>query len=388
MNKTLLTILIVFFSITTIFSQERSVKIDFESETFYNTPNIPFDETLTIIGEAGRDIEMVKVNISYEEKDYVLHSYLWNRIERNPSETFTIIVPPVLKSNTKYDFEIITYKLLSKSQKAELLENLESRVRFLLMNNIYYDGKNVVVNKPKNVYEELEKLIDESLKYHESKNRIPAEAPSSLVLQELENQNDFKFSRFFKKTTRDEKNEKANKLIKEKVDHLVSLVSSELSPFINSDIVQHYKQVNIKSVKTDKEPFTLPVNIGMYAWNKTVDINNSSIENIDFTPGIGITIPFNNKSKLAMKSNLFDSFGFSAGVLLESVKDAEDTEYVTPGVNLPVYTGIGFRMFKVVRVNAGVLILGEKGVDNLEKLSVLPTAGLALELDLWLGIKK
>lgn len=256
------------------------------------------------------------------------------------------------------------------------------------MNNIYYDGKNVNVNKSKNVYEELEKLIKESLKYHESKNMIPAEAPSSLVLQELKNQDDFKFSRFFKKTTRDEESEKANELIQEKVDHLVELMSSELTPFINSDIVQHYKKVNIKSVQTDKERFTLPVNVGMYAWSKSVDIDNSSVDNIDFTPGVGITIPFNNKSKLAMKSRIFDSFGFSVGVLFEPIEDAEGTEYVTPGVDLPIYTGLGFRMFKVVRFNAGILILGEKGTENLEKLSIIPTAGLALELDLWMGIKK
>jgi len=388
MNRKLLMLLLALISVTACFAQERSVKIDFESGTFYNTPRIPFDETLTIVGEAGKDIEMVKVNISYDDKDFILHSYLWNRIENNSSETFNIIVPPVLRSNTKYDFEIITYKIMSNTQKKELLENLESRIRFLLMNNIYYDGKNVNVNKPKNVYEELEKLIKESLKYHESKNMIPAEAPSSLVLQELKNQDDFKFSRFFKKTTRDEESEKANELIQEKVDHLVELMSSELTPFINSDIVQHYKKVNIKSVQTDKERFTLPVNVGMYAWSKSVDIDNSSVDNIDFTPGVGITIPFNNKSKLAMKSRIFDSFGFSVGVLFEPIEDAEGTEYVTPGVDLPIYTGLGFRMFKVVRFNAGILILGEKGTENLEKLSIIPTAGLALELDLWMGIKK
>lgn len=388
MNKILLSLSAILFLASALIAQERSVKIDFESGTFYNNPRIPFDETLTIVGETGRDVEMVKVNIFYEDKDYVLNSFLWNRDDKNSSETFNVIVPPILKSNTKYDFEIITYKLLSKSQKEDLLKNLEHRIRFLLMNNIYYDGKKVVVNKPKNVYKELEKLIEESLKYQESKNMISPEAPSTLVLQELEKQNDFKFRRFFKKKSRDEKSDKANQLVEEKVEHLVELVSSELAPFINSDIVQHYKLVNIKSVKTDKERFTLPVNVGMYAWSKSVDINNTSVDNIDFTPGIGITIPFNNKSKLTSKSRMFDSFGFSAGVLVEPIVDASGTEYVTPGVGLPVYTALGFRMLKVLRFNAGVLILGEKGSENLEKISIIPTAGLALELDLWMGIKK
>ena len=106
-------------------AQERNVKVDFESGSFFNNPKIPFDEPFVIVGETGRDIEFVKVNIYYEGKNFILHSFVWNRIENNTSETFNIVVPPILRSNTKYDFEIITYKLLANPQKEELLKNVE-----------------------------------------------------------------------------------------------------------------------------------------------------------------------------------------------------------------------------------------------------------------------
>ncbi len=369
-------------------AQERNVKVDFESGSFFNNPKIPFDEPFVIVGETGRDIEFVKVNIYYEGKNFILHSFVWNRIENNISETFNIVVPPILRSNTKYDFEIITYKLLANSQKEELLKNVEDRVRFLLTNNFYFDGKNVITNKPKDVYKKLSQLLDESFKHYESKNLIPIQAPSSLILEELKKQSDFRFSRFFNRSTRLERDSIANTFIDEKVEHLVSLISSELVPFINSQLVQHHRQVNIKAIETDKEPFTLPINVGMYAWDKTVSIDNTSLHNINFTPGAGVTIPFSNKSRLTSKANIFDSFGISAGVLFKPVVDINGIEFVTPGVNLPIYTGLGFRIFKVVRFNAGVLVLGEKGNQDFNKLSVIPTAGLALELNLWMGIKK
>lgn len=126
----------------------------------------------------------------------------------------------------------------------------------------------------------------------------------------------------------------------------------------------------------------------MYAWNKTVNINNTDVENINFTLGAGLTIPFNNKSKLSSKSKFLDSFGISAGVLFNPITDANGTEFVTPGVGLPVYAGLGFRMFKVVRFNVGALTLAEKGTQNYTNLSFIPTAGLSLELNLWMGIKK
>lgn len=378
--------MVLFFSC--LQAQERIVKIDFESGSFYNNPKIPFDNSFVIMGETGKEIEFVKANISYEGKNYILHSFVWNRIEQNKSETFSIVVPPVLRSNTKYDFEIITYRLITPSQKENLLKDIEDRVRFFLMNNIYFDGKNVVVNKPKDVYNKLNQIIRESFEHFESKNFIPIQAPSSLVLEELKKQSDFRFDRFFKRTTRIERDDIANEFISDKVEHLVALISSELMPFINSQLVQHHRQVVVKSVETDKEPFTLPVNIGMYAWDKRVSINNTSVHNINFTPGVGLTIPFNNKSRLSSKTRIFDSFGFSAGVLLKPVVDDNGIEYLAPGVNLPTYTGLGFRVFKVVRFNAGVLVLGEKGNQGFDNLSIIPTAGLALELDLWMGIKK
>jgi len=378
--------MVLFFSC--LQAQERIVKIDFESGSFYNNPKIPFDNSFVIMGETGKEIEFVKANISYEGKNYILHSFVWNRIEQNKSETFSIVVPPVLRSNTKYDFEIITYRLITPPQKENLLKDIEDRVRFFLMNNIYFDGKNVVVNKPKDVYNKLNQIIRESFEHFESKNFIPIQAPSSLVLEELKKQSDFRFDRFFKRTTRIERDDIANEFISDKVEHLVALISSELIPFINSQLVQHHRQVVVKSVETDKEPFTLPVNIGMYAWDKRVSINNTSVHNINFTPGVGLTIPFNNKSRLSSKTRIFDSFGFSAGVLLKPVVDDNGIEYLAPGVNLPTYTGLGFRVFKVVRFNAGVLVLGEKGNQGFDNLSIIPTAGLALELDLWMGIKK
>lgn len=378
----------MFVTVASSFAQERVVKIDFQAGLFVNNPKIPFDEPFLLQGELGKDVEFVKVNIYYADKDYVLHSFEWNRIETNQSQTFNIVVPAILKSNSKYDFDVITYKLISKSQKDTLLKTIEERIRFLLMNNIYFDGKNVVINKPKDVFDKIDRLIKESLVHFESKNLIPIQAPSALVLEELKKQSDFKFSKLFKRKNHLEIDSVANKLISDKVEHLVSLISSEIDPFINSQLVQHYRMVEIKSVKTDKEPFSLPINLGMYAWDKTAKVNNTSTHNINFTPGIGLTIPFSNKSKLTSRKVMFDSFGWSIGVLFKPVVDANGVEFITPGVNLPIYTGLGFRLFKVVRLNAGILVLGEKGVSGFNDLSVIPTIGLALELNLWMGVKK
>ena len=371
-----------------LFAQERIVKVDFESGSFFNNPKIPYDEPFIILGETSRDIEFVKVNIYYEGKGYILHSFIWSRYDGNNSESFNVVIPPVLRSNTKYDFEIVTYKMLSNNAKELLLKNVQDRIRFLLMNNIYFDGRDVVVNNPNRVYNKLQELIKEAFQNQESKNSIPIQAPTSLVLEELKKQREFRFGRVLRRTDRSEVNEAAQQLVADKVEYLVNLISSELMPFLSSQLVQHYRVAKVTSVETDKTQFTLPINFGVYAWDKTVKVDNKAVHNIDFTPGLGLTIPFSNKSRLTHRTRLFDSFGVSAGVLLKPVVDKNGNEFVTPGINLPVYAGLGFRLFKVVRFNAGVLVVGQKGSKGFDNLSVIPTAGLALELNLWLGIKK
>lgn len=388
LNTKLFTILFTALFLSISNAQERIVKIDFESSSFYNNPKVPFDEPFSIMGETGEDVEYVKVNIYYEGKRHLLHSFDWNRVEQNYSESFNVVVPPILRSNTKYDFEIITYKMLDERQKDDLLINMRDRLRFLLLNNIYFDGKNVVVNNPKDVQYKIKKLIQESLTHYESKNNITVATPSSLVLEELNKQQEFRFSRFFKRTMSTERDEIANKLVDEKVEHLVNLISTELKTYMTSQLVMHYRMALVKSIQTDKEPFTLPINLGVYAWNKSANINNINVNNINFTLGAGVTIPFRSKSRIASRSRMFDSFGFSTGVLFQPIADANGVKFVTPGVNIPVYAALGFRFFKVLRFNAGVLVVGEQGNSGFNSLNLIPTAGLALELNMWMGIKK
>ncbi|MCA1757286.1 MAG: hypothetical protein LC649_07510 [Bacteroidales bacterium] len=380
--------IMLLIAVNPAFTQERLVKVDFESGSFVNTPVVPFDQPFIIQGDAGIDIEYVVVHIFNENSKKPIHSFAWNRTADNNTSTFSVVIPGVLKSGSKYDFQITTYKQMSEQQKHILADNLAERITFFLKNNYYFDGKNLNISNPNSVYSDLKTLIDEALIYQISKNSIGYAAPSILVLEELKNQSDFRFKRFLRSRGNFERDSVADQMVNERVKHINDLIMSELHPFISSDLVQHHRTVLVRSVSTDREQFTLPVNIGMYAWDKSMTINNASVHNVNFTPGAGVTIPFSNRSRLASRSRLFDSFGYSIGLLFEPVADADGTEFVTPGVTLPVYTGLGFRLFKVVRFNAGVIILGEKGTEDFSNLSVLPTAGLSLELNIWLGLKK
>jgi len=386
-NRVLFSITVLFCSVLLV-AQERIVKVDFESSSFKNTPLIPFDQPFILEGEVFKEVEYVEILIFNENSNKVLYSYNWNRNTANNSETFSLLIPGVLKSNSKYDFKVITYTLMNDVQKRKLAESIHQRIDLFFQNSFQFDGKNVIINNPSSVYRELNDLLGEALAFQRSKNSISYAGPSQLVYDAIKAQSDFKFDAFLRKTGSFERDSLATELIDEKVNGMTKLVMAEILPYINTELVQHYRSVTIPSVSTDKEQFSLPVNAGMYAWNKSVSINDASVRNTNFTPGFGFTVPLSGKSTLAAKSKLFDSFGYSMGVLMSPVRDASGTEFVTPGVNLPVYTALGFRLFKVVRFNAGVVIVGEKGLQDFSNLTIVPSVGLALELNLWMGIKK
>ena len=365
------------------YTQERIVKVDFETENFQNSSSIPFDQPFIIEGEVYRDVEYVDVVISNANAKHSLYTYSWNRGDKNETASFSIVVPGGFKSSSKYDFYISTYKLLTDRQREDLVAKLKKRIMLFLKNKYVYDGKKITINKPKKVFNELKRYTYDGLAHLKSKNGIAYTEPSSLIYDELKKDSDLKFKKILKHHEKTNRDSVAMQMIDTKVAHLADLIILELDPFLNANLVQHYRNINIKSVPTDKERFSLPVNFGMYAWNKNASVDNVDVNNTNFTAGLGLTIPFAKTSR----SKILDGLGLSLGVLLQPVKDANKTSFVTPGLSLPVYTALGFRFFKIARLNTGVLIVGEKGLQDYKKLEIVPTVGLAFELNLWMGVK-
>ena len=378
--------ILIFITNISLFAQNTIVKVDFETSSFKNIDKLPHSNPFIVEGEVFADVELVEVSIFQEKGKKPLNSYVWNRNSKNQSETFTILIPEYLKSNSRYDFNITTFRLMSEKEKNNLKDNLARRIIFYLRNQYSFDGKNVELNNSKAVFSGLEVLIFDAIHYQRSKNGIEFKGLSKVVKDELDNQSGFKFRRLLRKTKGMERDSISNQLINRKISHLTELIMSEVMPFLNSQLVQQKNDVAIKSVPTEKEPFTLPVNGGLYVWNTNTNINNVSVNNTSITPGIGFSIPF--KRDLRIKNKALDSFALSFGVLTSPISDATGTDLVTPTVNLPVYAGLGIRFFDVIRLNVASLIVAEQGISNVNNLQFFPTIGLTFELNLWMGVKK
>jgi len=383
--KQFYTFLILLLS-TSVVGQSKIIKLDFENGSFKNFPELPFGESFMIEGEVLPSIQMVEIAVYEAKGNKPLNVYQWSRGELNQSQAFEMMISNPLRSNSKYNFEVSTYRIMTAKEKALLEQELSKRVVYYLKNQISIDGKHISIDDPKKVYKGLNELIDDATYYQRSKNGIDFNGLSELVKDEIANLGDFKLKKLFKKEKGIAKDSLSQHLLDKKLNYLSSIILSEVRPFLSSELVQQKARLDIQSVATEKEPFTLPVNGGLYVWNTTTNANDVSISNTSITPGFGLTLPFNRGLRIKQRS--ITSLGLSLGVLTTPITDGHGRELATPVVNLPVYGGLGIKAFNFVRLNVGTLIVTETGSDSVSNLEFYPTFGIALELNLWLGIKK
>jgi hypothetical protein len=366
-------------------AQSQIIKLDSENGSFKNFPVLPDNEVFIIEGEIDKSITLVEIIVKEEKSGRNPVTYSWNRSIHNNSENFEVIITQPLKSGSSYDFTIITYTLLDIGAKRNLLANILTRSQHMIKSQVVIDKNTIKVDKAKELIKGLNEIVQGGIELQRSRNGITFNGLSRLVESEIERLNKFKLKNLIRRKKGTEKDSITNKALNTKVDYLTELILTEIRPFISSELVQQYRKYEVNNVSTKKDKFTLPINGGLYAWNFTSNINNVNFSNTGITPGVGITIPF--KRRISVKGRSLPSFGISVGVLTNQLKDSKGDRYGTPTIKLPIYGAIGVNFFRVIRVNAGTLLVSNFD-SSPNKLQFIPTVGIALELDAWLGVRR
>jgi len=71
--------------------------------------------------------------------------------------------------------------------------------------------------------------------------------------------------------------------------------------------------------------------------------------------------------------------------MLTNLRDENDVEISGPLIGRPIYAGLGYTVFRVLRFNAGAVLTSTELIDQSEKVSFYPFVGFSLEFNLWLG---
>ncbi|WP_107038450.1 hypothetical protein [Brumimicrobium mesophilum] len=383
--KQLLIVTLSVFSIAYANAQSQIIKLDSENGSFKNFPVLPDNEVFSIEGEVDISIKLVEVTIKEENSGNDPVVYSWNRSLHNNSGNFEVLVTQPLEAGETYDFTVTTFKSLDTESKKRIIGNILTRSQHLLRSEITVDGKDIEVDNAKDLIKGLNEIVHQGIVLQRSRNGIEFKELSGLVENEINKLDNFKVKKILRKKKGIEKDSISTAMLNEKIDYLLELILTEVKPFVSSELVEQYRRYDISSVKTKKARFTLPINGGLYAWNLNSNINNVNLSSTGLTPGVGITIPF--KRSFNVKGKSITSLGISLGVLTSKIEDADGDRYGAPTIKLPVYAALGVNVFKVIRVNAGTLMVSNLS-NSTNKLKFIPTFGVALELDAWIGVRK
>lgn len=136
----------------------------------------------------------------------------------------------------------------------------------------------------------------------------------------------------------------------------------------------------VNAYPTEKKPHTLPLNFGYgaFAMKRTL----SSTEYLN-GPYVGLSFPLENKTFQKFLGNA----SISTGVFLQNFESKSGNQISGPLVNLPIYAGLGYKMFNVMRFNAGAVMINMEEVNSSSNTNYIqPYVGLSLEFNLWLGL--
>jgi hypothetical protein len=366
-------------------AQSQIIKLDSENGSFKNFPVLPDNEAFAIEGEIDKSIKLVEVTIKENKSGNDPVVYSWNRSLHNNSENFEVLVTQPLKAGATYDFVVTTFKELEVDAKKRILGNILIRSNHLIKSEVTIDKHELKVDNAKRLIEGLNEIVYEGIALQRSRNGIEFDGLSGLVENEIKKINKFKFKKLLRRKDGTEKDSISNAALDKKVNYLTELILTEIKPFIASELVEQYRRYPIMEVKTRKGNFTLPINGGLYAWNLNSNINDVSFSNTGLTPGVGFTIPF--KRSFSVRGKSLTALGISLGVLTTKMKDANGDRFATPTITLPVYAALGVNVFRVIRVNAGAIMVSNMDAIN-SKIQFIPTFGIALELDAWIGVRK
>ncbi|WP_375583280.1 hypothetical protein [Cyclobacterium xiamenense] len=78
----------------------------------------------------------------------------------------------------------------------------------------------------------------------------------------------------------------------------------------------------------------------------------------------------------------------STGVFFSNMRDSNEQEISGPLIGRPIYVGLGYSLFRVLRFNAGAVLTSTDVNSSVEDITLYPFVGFSAESSLWLGLRK
>lgn len=385
----LLIIALISFPILHTFAQVRTVSYDFFRNTFDGDYDLPAGERFNIIGLADSNTLYVEMDVyrGYNRagERNLLYTANWLRASADKGSQFFLSMKFPLRAGQKYDFNIRYYRMVMPAEKDYTLSALVTSLQNYLLASARADRKGLVLEStPEDLRNNMNIIITDGLRKYRTRSGDPFPGFSDIMVSQL-----YDFAGITGSRARDiYKSEETNLNIVfgQIMDAILSQAEVELQQYFNQELLVVTESRFITDYPAENRRSEVAINIGYGgAWF------NGGFDNFNYghRPYAGFSFPLGNK---AHSSRFLSNASISAGVFLLNFKDANDMTLKGPIIQRPFYAGVGYKIFRFVRVNVGAVVLEEDaqggGFFNAEKIKVRPFVGISAELKFWADFAK
>jgi hypothetical protein len=381
MKISTLTLFAFFGLVSFTFGQVTGIRFNIISNEINNNRPIPSEERFSITGQVPKEVEMISVNVTRSGKR-TGQLYSWRKAFEFNTTDFEILVTDPLRNNETYDL-IFSYYIRADEQQIDFVnqvikKNLETYVRsnFEISKNGIRSKNSLAV-----VENNLEQIVSQGLTDYRNFLGRDFQGFSDIIKQKLNQSKDLKLRRASLNVIRKSKEENTKaSYANAYLDELIDGLSNEVKQYLGNNLLVLADERKILNTLTEKKQNALPLNFG-YA---TIPIKRTlaSTEYLN-GPYVGLSLPLGNKNFTKFLGNA----SFSTGVFVTNFESSTGEKIQGDLIGLPIYAGLGYKVFQVFRFNVGAVMLNMDEAGSSRQTYIQPFAGLSLEFNLWVGLK-
>ena len=362
-------------------AQFKAVEFDVVKNQINAGLALPSEEAFYIRGTLPEDVDLVEGTVFQSKRSKSSGTvYSWRAPYRFQANRYEIFVADPLRSNEAYSLYFSFYKKADMDEMDALKNAIQANLEAYIRTNYEVGRRNINSLVSDRVFiNQLDQIVIQGTENYAHLLGQDFRGFSDLVRQKVDQTRKLRLrkARFNIINRRENQNERAvyaDQLINE----LVDLTKAEAAQFLRSNMLMLVDVRDIENYPTERKPFHLPLNVGYAGTYFSGDFNN-----LDYgtAPFVGLSLPLGNRNFTKILGNA----SFSTGVMLTNLENSQGQEISGPLIGRPVYAGLGYTVFRVLRFNAGAVLTSSELNGNAEDVTVYPFLGFSLEFNLWLG---
>ncbi len=383
MKKFVLFAVLLMITSVSVYAQHATVVYNYERNYFNENQPLPAETNFVVNGGIDGDVNIVEINIfrsGDQKQKRALYKGVWKRPFGNSGEMFSVPMNYKMRGNGEYDFRIDYYRSLTEAEREYLRIKLFQTLDAYVVSAFEVTNAEVKLLKPyKQVISDLNSIVDDALSVYQNRAGLAFEGFSDVVKNKVEQVQaaDLNKGRFlFAGKKKAAKANYASRLLNE----LMQVVNNEVEQYLNTDLslLSDTKIIDDYSVGKTQNSLSLNVGYGGVYFD-------GGFNELDYgsAPFAGVSFPFARKAF----SPFFANTSVSVGVFVTNLTDANGNEVSGPIIKRPSYVGLGYKVFKFVRLNAGAAFTesssnGSSGIEGLRNVNIRPFVGVSAEINL------